>query len=408
MLYELYQTQADILAPWRRVAGLWAEAASYFPPSMQPAPVRLGAAAAGLFSQAVVTHKRPPFGVSETLVEGKRVAVTEQVVLHTPFGTLLRFAKEGAAGQPKVLLVAPMSGHFATLLRATVVTMLPDCDVHITDWHNARDVPVADGAFGFDDYVDHLIRFLDVLGPAGERGAAHMVAVCQPAVAALVAAAVMAAEKHRAAPASLTLMAGPIDARLSPTRVNEIAQTRSIEEYERQMIARVPARYKGAGRRVYPGFLQLTSFMAMNADRHINAHLAQLRRMFAEEHEGAEAHRKFYEEYFAVSDLPAEFYLETVQRVFQRYDLPRGEMHYRGARVEPRAITRMALLVVEGERDDICGVGQTMAALELCRGIPLARKTYHFQTGVGHYGVFSGRAWAGQIYPKLRAMISAA
>ena len=408
MLYELYQTQSDILAPWRRVAGLWAEAAAYFPTALQPVPVRLGAAAAGLFSQAVVTHKRPPFGISDTLVEDERVAVTEQAVLCTPFGTLLRFGKAGAEAQPKVLLVAPMSGHFATLLRATVVTMLPDCDVYITDWHNARDVSADAGDFGFDDYVDHLIRFLEHLGPSAGRGAAHMVAVCQPAVAALVAASVMAADRNPAAPASLTLMAGPIDARMSPTRVNDIAQTRSIDEYERQMIARVPARYAGAGRRVYPGFLQLTSFMAMNADRHINAHLAQLRRMFAEEREGAAAHRKFYEEYFAVSDLPAEFYLETVELVFQRYASPRGEMTYRGAKVEPRAISRMALLVVEGERDDICGVGQTMAALDLCSGIPVTRKTYHFQTGVGHYGVFSGRAWAGQIYPKLRAMISAA
>jgi poly(3-hydroxybutyrate) depolymerase len=275
--------------------------------------------------------------------------------------------------------------------------------VHITDWHNARDVPVSDGVFGFDEYVDHLIQFMEHLGPP-----VHLVAVCQPAVAALVATAVMAAAKNRATPASMTLMAGPIDTRQSPTRVNQMAQQRSMAEYEQQMIARVPARYLGAGRRVYPGFLQLTSFMAMNADRHMNAHLAQLRRLFAGDEEGAAAHRKFYDEYFAVADLPAEFYLETVQRVFKTYDLPRGEMTYRGMRVEPKAIRRTALLVVEGERDDICGVGQTMAALDLCSGIPAMRKTYHLQTGAGHYGVFSGRAWAGQIYPKLRAMISAA
>jgi poly(3-hydroxybutyrate) depolymerase len=403
MLYQVYQAQTDLLAPWRRMAGLWAEAAGAYPEASQPAPARLAAAAASVFASAVVTHQRRPFGIATTQMDGSVVAVREEAVMATPFATLLRFAKEGAPPQPKVLLVAPMSGHFATLLRATVVTMLPDCDVYITDWHNARDVPVADGAFGFDDYVAHLIRFLEHLGPP-----VHIVAVCQPAVAALVATSVMAAAKNRATPATMTLMAGPIDTRMSPTRVNLMAQQRSMQDYERQMIARVPARYKGAGRRVYPGFLQLTSFMAMNADRHINAHLAQLRRMFAGDSDGAAAHRAFYDEYFAVADLPAEFYLETVDRVFKRYELPRGEMFYRGARVEPRAIRRTALLVVEGERDDICGVGQTMAALDLCTGIPNTRKTYHLQTGAGHYGVFSGRAWAGQIYPKLRAMISAA
>ena len=211
MLYQLYQAQSDLLAPWRRAAGLWAEAAGYFPPETQLPPVRLAAAAAGMFSQTVVTHRRPPFGITETMVGDERLAVTEEAVAATPFGTMLRFAKEGAPPQPKVLLVAPMSGHFATLLRATVVTMLPDCDVHITDWHNARDVPVSAGDFGFDDYVDHLIRFLEALGPRS-----HMVAVCQPAVAALVAASVMAAAKSRFSPASLTLMAGPIDAREKP------------------------------------------------------------------------------------------------------------------------------------------------------------------------------------------------
>jgi poly(3-hydroxybutyrate) depolymerase len=402
MLYELYQAQTDMLAPWRHMAGLWADATASLPAGAQLPVTRLPGAAAALFAGAVITHKRRPFGIESALVDNQVLPVREEVVMTKPFGTLLRFVKEGAPAQPKVLLVAPMSGHFATLLRATVQTMLTDCDVHITDWHNARDVPLSAGTFGFDDYVDHLIAFLERLGPP-----VHIVAVCQPAVAALVATAVMAAAKNPATPASMTLMAGPIDCRISPTRVNQMAQQRSIEDYQRQMIARVPARFAGGGRRVYPGFLQLTSFMAMNADRHINAHIAQLRRLFAGDTEAAEAHRRFYDEYFAVCDLPAEFYLETVQRVFQRYDLPRGEMMYRGVRVDPAAIRRTALLVVEGERDDICGVGQTMAALELCSGIPLLRKTYHLQTGAGHYGVFSGRAWAGQIYPKLRAMISA-
>jgi poly(3-hydroxybutyrate) depolymerase len=226
-------------------------------------------------------------------------------------------------------------------------------------------------------------------------------------VGALVATSVMSAAKNPATPHTLTLMAGPIDCRQNPTRVNTLAQNRTMAEYERQSIARVPWRYPGSGRRVYPGFLQLTSFMAMNADRHINAHMAQLRRLYAGDADGAAAHRRFYDEYFAVLDLPAEFYLETVERVFQRYDLPRGIMTHRGVKVDPAEIRRTSLLVVEGERDDICGVGQTMAALDLCKRVPPARKTYHLQTGAGHYGVFSGRAWQNQIYPKLRAMIGA-
>jgi poly(3-hydroxybutyrate) depolymerase len=402
MLYQLYQAQADFLAPFRQGAGAWLDIWRNSQ-AVEATPVgRLTAAAAEVFATAVVTHKRPPFGIASVEVEGRRVPVREVPVFSTPFGTLLRFEKEVPRPQPKVLLVAPMSGHFATLLRATVTTMLPDCDIYITDWHNARDVPLAAGRFGFEDYTDHLIQFLEYLGPP-----THMVAVCQPAVGALVATAVMSAAKNPATPHTLTLMAGPIDCRQSPTRVNTLAQNRTMDEYERQSITRVPWRYPGSGRRVYPGFLQLISFMAMNADRHINAHLAQLRRLYSGETDAAASHRRFYDEYFAVLDLPAEFYLETVERVFQRYDLPRGVMTHRGETVDPGAITRTSLLVVEGERDDICGVGQTMAALDLCTRVPPARKTYHLQTGAGHYGVFSGRAWQNQIYPKLRAMIGA-
>jgi poly(3-hydroxybutyrate) depolymerase len=403
MIYQFYQAQADFLAPFRRGADAWLDMWGGNPAVRNLAPGRLTAALAEVFATAVVTHKRPTFGIVSTQIDGQEVPVREEVILATPFGTLLRFAKDVPARQPKVLLVAPMSGHFATLLRATVVTMLPDCDIYITDWHNARDVPLADGKFDFDDYVATLIGFLEHLGPRN-----HMVAVCQPAVAALVAAAVMSAAKNPATPHSMTLMAGPIDTRVSPTRVNRLSENQTIEEFERSSIATVPWRYKGAGRRVYPGFVQLTSFMAMNADRHMNAHLAQLRRLFAGDTEGAEAHRRFYDEYFAICDLPAEFYLETVVRIFQRHDLPRGAMMYRGTKVDPAAIRRTSLLVVEGERDDICGVGQTMAALDLCKNIPPSRKTYHLQTGAGHYGVFSGRAWQNQIYPKLRAMIGTA
>jgi poly(3-hydroxybutyrate) depolymerase len=400
MLYQIYQSQDDLLAPLRRGATAWLDVFGSHPAVTRLPPARLAAAAAELFATAKVTHKRPPFGIATVAVGNRMVPVREVPVLTTPFGTLLRFEKDDVEPQPKVLLAAPMSGHFATLLRATVQTMLPDCDVYITDWHNARDVPLTDGRFGFEDYVGHLIRFLEHLGPP-----AHLVAVCQPAVPALAATAVMSAAKNPATPQSLTLMAGPIDTRISPSRVNILAQQRSIGEYERGVIAVVPWRYPGAGRRVYPGFMQLLSFMSMNADRHINAHLSQVRRLFSGDAVGAAAHRKFYDEYFAVADLPAEFYLETVSRVFQQHELPRGVMTYRGDVVDCAAIRRTSLLVVEGERDDICGVGQTMAALELCRRVPAVRKSYHLQTGVGHYGVFSGRAWAGQIYPKVRAMI---
>ncbi len=403
MIYQLFQAQADFLAPLRRGADAWLDIWGGHAAVRNLAPGRLAASAAELFATAKVTHVRPPFGIDSTVVGNETLAVREVPILTTPFGTLLRFEKDTPTPQPKVLLVAPMSGHFATLLRATVITMLPDCDVYITDWHNARDVPLEAGFFGLEDYVDTLITFLETLGAPN-----HMVAVCQPAVAALVAVAVMSARKNKATPRSLTLMAGPIDTRISPTRVNRLSENQSIEEFESKSIAVVPGRYKGAGRRVYPGFVQLTSFMAMNADRHINAHMAQLRRLFSGDIEGAAAHRRFYDEYFAICDLPAEFYLETVEAVFQRHDLPRGIMRHRGDIVDCGAIRRTSLLVVEGERDDICGVGQTMAALELCKNLAPSRKTYHLQTGAGHYGVFSGRSWQNNIYPKLRAMIGTA
>jgi poly(3-hydroxybutyrate) depolymerase len=400
MLYQMYQAQSDLLAPARQGAALWLKFLENFPSARENVGVRLAAAGAEIFTTARISHERRPFGIEAVQIANRSVAVREHMVLETPFAGLLRFEKDTLTPQPKVLLAAPMSGHFATLLRPTVQTMLADCDVYITDWRNARDVPLSAGRFGFDEYVEHLMTFMDHLGPG-----AHMVAICQPAVPALVATALMAAKKNPALPRSLTLMAGPIDTRESPTRVNTMAKKQTIAQYEERAIATVPRRFAGAGRRVYPGFYQLASFMAMNADRHINAQLTQFRRLFAEDTEGSALHRKFYDEYFTVADLPAEFYLETVQRVFQEHDLPRGTLRWRGELVDPGAIHRTALLAVEGERDDICGVGQTMAALDLCSGIPSTRKTYHLQTGAGHYGVFSGRAWTNAIYPKVRAMI---
>jgi poly(3-hydroxybutyrate) depolymerase len=299
-----------------------------------------------------------------------------------------------------VLIVAPLSGHFATLLNDTARTMLADHDVYITDWHNAREVPLSEGRFGLDEYVEHVIAFIEMLGPG-----THLVAVCQPCVPTLAAVALMAQHDHPAQPRSMTLMAGPIDCRINPTKVNDLATGKPIEWFEHNLISRVPSRYPGARRRVYPGFLQLTAFMSMNLDRHKQAFRDLYRQLHQGEHEAAEATKRFYDEYFAVNDLPAEFYLETVAQVFQEYRLARGELTVRGERVEPAAIRRTALFTVEGERDDICSIGQTVAAHDLCPGIRPYMKSHHVQLGVGHYGVFSGRRWQQQIYPRVREMI---
>ena len=401
MIYQLYQAQADLLEPVRQLAraGAWA-AKVWDIGSYTPAVIRQFGAACSLVAESTLTHQRPPFGIESVAIGNATVRVTEEAADDTPFGTLLHFRKDTEIRQPRVLVVAPMSGHFATLLRGTVRTLLPEHDVYITDWKNARDVPLADGVFGFDEYVDHLIRWMEVIGPGG-----HLLAVCQPTVAALAAVSVMAEAANPAQPRSLTLMAGPIDTRVNPTKVNELASSRSIDWFEKKLIGTVPWRYKGGGRKVYPGFVQLSAFLTMNLDRHLNAHIAQFRALAGGDAERAGAHRRFYEEYNAVMDLPAEFYLQTVQRIFQEYHLPLRKLMWHGQRVRPHAIRRTALLVVEGERDDICSVGQTMAALDMCSGIPMNQKAYHLQTGVGHYGVFSGGRWTREVYPKVRQII---
>jgi polyhydroxyalkanoate depolymerase len=293
-----------------------------------------------------------------------------------------------------------MSGHFATLLRETVRTMLADHDVYITDWHNAREAPVAAGRFGLDEYTEHVMRFLRVMGPGS-----HLMAICQPCVSALSAVALMSEDADPALPASLTLMAGPIDCRISPTAVNKLAMTKPIAWFEKNLVATVPLRYRGAGRRVYPGFLQLTAFMNMNLERHVSAFRGYYDDLVAGNLEKASATRSFYEEYFAVADLPAEFYLETVRHVFQEYALPLGKLAFRGRTIDAGAIRRTALLTVEGERDDICSLGQTLAAHDLCVNLRQYLRTHYIQAGVGHYGVFSGKRWANQIYPVVREVI---
>ncbi len=401
MLYQAYQAQSDIMDPLRKFASMAAGTiGAKLNGSARPSGLSNLNAAYEMIARAGLTHTRPPYGIDSVTVGDREVAVTEEPALVTPFGTLLHFKKAIDQQQPRVLLIAPLSGHFATLLRATVRTMLPEHDVYITDWHNARDVPLSAGAFSLDDYTTHLIRFLEVIGPG-----AHMVAVCQPCVSALVAASVMAMGEHPAQPRSMTLMAGPIDTRVNPTKVNELAKGKSIEWFQKNMIATVPARYPGGGRRVYPGFVQLTAFMSMNMDRHLKAHRELYENIAKGETAKAEQTKAFYDEYFAVLDLAAEFYLETIQYVFQEHKLPLGELTYQGVPVEPAAIKRTMLFTVEGEKDDICAVGQTLAAHDLCTSLRPYRKRHHMQAGVGHYGVFSGRTWQNQIYPMVKNVI---
>jgi len=403
MLYQAYQAQIDIMGPVRAMAAAVAtNGHTRLNGSARPSMLSNLTAAYELISRAGLTHVRPPYGIDTITVGNAEVAVTAEAADRTPFGTLLHFRKDIETLQPRVLLVAPLSGHFATLLRATVRTMLPDHDVYITDWHNARDISASHREFGFDDYVAHLIRFLEKMGEG-----AHIIAVCQPCVAALVAAAVMAKADHPAQPRSMTLMAGPIDTRVNPSKVNELARSKPISWFENNLIATVPHRYEGGGRRVYPGFVQLAAFMSMNIDRHIKAHQDLYENIRKGDIARAEQIRAFYNEYFAVLDLTAEFYLETVRLVFQEHVLPLGTLRYRGEPVDPRAIKRTTLLTVEGERDDICSVGQTLAAHDLCSGLRPYRKRHHLQAGVGHYGVFSGKSWQSQIYPIVRNTILA-
>ena len=401
MLYQAYQAHADMMAPWRAFAGLAATSlGGRLNGAARPSVLSNMTAAYELIARAGLSHVRPPYGIETVTVGGEDVAVTEEAADVTPFGTLLHFKKDVIKAQPRVLVVAPLSGHFATLLRATARTLLPEHDVYITDWHNARDVPLEAGRFGFDEYITHLIRWMEKLGPG-----AHMVAVCQPCVAGLVAASVMAQGNNPAQPLSLTLMAGPIDTRINPTKVNELAKSHDIGWFENNLIARVPHRYPGGGREVYPGFVQLTAFMSMNIDRHLKAHRQLYENIAKGDTAKAAMTKAFYDEYFAVLDLTAEFYLETVRMVFQEHVLPLGELTYQGQKVEPAALKRTTLLTVEGEKDDICAVGQTLAAHDLCTSLRPYRKRHHMQAGVGHYGVFSGKAWQNQIYPIVKNVI---
>jgi polyhydroxyalkanoate depolymerase len=400
MLYDFYQATADIGDVFRSLAVGSERLFKAWPSPV--AAARQAAAFCETIALAGFTHDRPPYDIEEVEIGGEKIPVQSNVALSTPFCDLLRCRKITSVGEPKVLLVAPMSGHFATLLRGTARTLVRDHEVFLTDWINPREIPASAGAFRLDDYTQHLIDFIKHMGPD-----THIVAVCQPAVSALAATTIMAQHMNNHQPKSLTLMAGPIDTRIAPTKVNELATSRPLKWFEDNMISVVPKRLKGGGRRVYPGFVQLTAFMSMNAERHAKSFIDMVKYRLEGHHDKADAIQEFYKEYFAVMDLSAEFYLETIAQVFQGAALPQGKMRFKGERIDPRAIRKTFLLTVEGEKDDICAVGQTLAAQDLCSGLRPYMKTHHMQAGAGHYGVFNGKRWETQIYPVVRNHIQA-
>ncbi len=402
MLYEAYELGSDLAGLTRAFGGVINRSLDPWTAGGRLPLMAVPGALGQMLSRAGFSHARPPYGIDEVMVGNRSVPVVEETTFTAPFGSLTHFAKDVNTRQPKVLVVAPLSGHFATLLRHTIRTLLADHDVYVTDWTNARDVPLEAGRFGFDDYVDYVVRFLEEIGPG-----THIVAVCQPAVQALAAAALMAETSNAAHPASMTLMAGPVDVSVNPTKVNKLANDKPIDWFERNLIATVPARHAGRGRKVYPGFMQLSAFMSMNAGRHMTGHSDLFWAYVDGETEKALQIATFYDEYFAILDLAAEFYLETVKTVFQDNDLANNRLTYRGRKLDMRAIKRTALMTVEGERDDICSVGQTVAAQDLCASLRPYMKRHHLQAGVGHYGVFSGRKWEAQVYPRVQNFILA-
>ncbi|SFP78934.1 polyhydroxyalkanoate depolymerase [Sphingomonas rubra] len=403
MLYNAYEMQRSMLAGASAMAnvgaGWWRNPTNPF--SYVGGGEVIGSALE-VFAHAAAPRGKPAFGLTGTVVDGREVAVTEQIVLRKPFGQLKRFAREGVEGGPKLLIVAPMSGHYATLLRGTVERMLPFADVHITDWRDAKLVPLADGRFDLNDYVDYLVAFLEAMGPGS-----HVLAVCQPSVPAYATAALMSAQGHPCRPRTLTMMGGPVDTRQAPTAVNTLATERPHAWFQQNVIATIPAGYPGAGRRVYPGFLQLAGFMSMNLGNHMTSHWEMFKHLVAGDGESAGQTKNFYEEYRSVCDMTAEFYLQTIDVVFQTHALSKGEYVHRGVRIDPAAITDVALLAIEGERDDISGLGQTRAALTLATSLPDEKKRYLMAEGVGHYGIFNGSKWRDRIAPVVEQWIAA-
>lgn len=400
MLYNAYEMQKSLLAGASAMAdfsaGVLSNPAnpfSYFGGG------QILSSALEVFAHAAAPRGKPAFGLDFTTIDGKTVEIHEEIVLRKPFGQLLHFKRKGVEGGPKLLIVAPMSGHYATLLRGTVERMLPVADVYITDWRDAKLVPLSDGKFDLDDYVDYLIEFLETIGSNEGQGGTHMLAVCQPSVPCYAAACVMSADKNPARPKTLTMMGGPIDTREAPTAVNTLATERPHSWFSQNVIATIPGTYPGAGRRVYPGFLQLAGFMSMNLGNHMMSHYEMFKHLVQGEDLEAEATKDFYEEYRSVCDMTAEFYLQTIDVVFQDHSLPKGTMTHRGRLVDPAAITDIAILAIEGERDDISGLGQTKAALKISTSLPEDKKRYYMAEGAGHYGIFNGSKWRTKVAP---------
>jgi poly(3-hydroxybutyrate) depolymerase len=407
MLYDAYEVQRSLLAGASKLAGLGAGWLSNpTNPLGYSAMGPVVAASLEVFAHAAAPRGKPEFGIDSVHVRGKDVPVNEEILLRKPFGQLKHFYREGRDEGPHLLIVAPMSGHYATLLRGTVERLLPSFDVYITDWRDAKLVPVSDGHFDLDDYIDYLIEFLELIGKkTGERP--HLLAVCQPAAPAFAATALMAEDKNPYRPKTLTMMGGPIDSRKAPTAVNTLATQRPFAWFENNVIATVPMIYPGAGRKVYPGFLQLAGFMTMNLGSHLISHWEMFKHLVEGDEESAAATQTFYDEYRSVCDMTAEFYLQTVDVVFQQHLLPEGEMEHRGRLVRPDAIRDTALLAIEGERDDISGIGQTRAALDIASKVPPAKKQYLLARDVGHYGIFNGRKWRERIAPVVEKFVQA-
>jgi poly(3-hydroxybutyrate) depolymerase len=408
MLYHAYEMTHAAISPMRAAARMSQEAIRN-PLNLMAETYgsRAVSAALEMFISATRRYGKPEFGLDSTVVDGMETPVVEEVVWSRPFCNLLRFRRDSEAaerrGDPKVLMIAPMSGHYATLLRGTVQAMLPEHDIHITDWVDARDVPLAQGEFDLDDYTDYLIEMIEFLAGNGERVA--VMAVCQPGIPAMAAACLMAMEKHPLRPASLVLMGSPIDTARNPKQPNELARKRPLSWFENNVVVRVPWPNRGFMRRVYPGFLQLSSFLAMNIDRHMDAHVDHFRNLVRGDGDSAEQHRSFYDEYLAVMDLTAEFYLQTVDRVFQKRLMANGAYRYRGTLIEPKSITDIGLMTIEGEKDDITGLGQTEAAHDLVVSLPGERRLHFVAREVGHYGVFNGSRWRNNTEPRIRNFI---
>lgn len=402
MLYDAYELHRSWLHNASNWASIGAELLSN--PALPIGYFGTGpimASALQVFAHLYAERGKPEFLIQHVTIEGERHAIFESVVRHKPFGALRHFRRAGLPEDaPKLLIVAPMSGHYATLLRGTVERMVLNQEVWITDWADAKMVPITAGRFDLDDYIDYLIDFLRFIGPD-----THVLAVCQPSVPAFAATAVMSAENDPCRPASLTMMGGPVDTRASPTSVNDVAVRRPLSWFANNVIATVPLNYPGAGRQVYPGFLQLAGFLSMNLESHLRSHWEMFKHLTMGDQESADATRRFYDEYLSVCDMTSEFYLQTIEHVFQKHSLPKGEFVHRGKPIDPDAIRETALLAIEGERDDISGIGQTRAALDLAPHLPDAKKKYLLAEGVGHYGIFNGSKWRKRIAPGVEGWI---